>query len=121
MSYTMREYFDSELCQDWNIFWYALGNFLDDFKRNPLEEKISEPPEFISLEINAFLAGVAEQLSHQYQLTVPLWVYRKEYRLKEPFFPSGLKGDYRIFVLKESPVAFKARNIFVDSDVLSRC
>ncbi|MCL2361782.1 MAG: hypothetical protein FWC73_08230 [Defluviitaleaceae bacterium] len=120
MSYTLKEVFTPESCPDWRTFWYVLSNFLDDFKRSSSCDRLTDEPNPIEEKINSFLAATAEQLAKNYQLQIPLWVYRKIYALKEPFFPSKLKGDYRFFALKESPLAFSARNIFVTSNVLDR-
>jgi len=108
-------------CPSWETFWYVLSNFLDDFKRSPSQKRLEEEPEYINDRTSAFIAAVTEQLAIDYGLCTPDWPYKKKYHLTEPFFPSGLKGDYMIFTLRESPLAFKARNIFVSANVLSRC
>ena len=51
----------------------------------------------------------------------PNWVYKKEYKLDNPYFPSGLKGDIRAIMCIESPIEFKSKNIFVLANVLERC
>ena len=119
--YSMHDIFTRETCPDWETFWYVLCNFLDDFKRNPQYERLAKQPEFIEEKTNAFLAAAAEQLAINNALDIPQWTYNKKYRLKEPFFPSGLKGEYMIFALRESPLAFKAKNIFVSANILDRC
>ena len=121
MSYTLNDVFTKETCGDWKAFWYVLSNFLDDFKRNPDPDILKYPPYSIEEKIDVFIAATVEQLSIIYGLEIPKWVYRKHYFLKEPFFPSGLKGDYRFFALRESPLAFSARQIFVTKNVLDRC
>ena len=119
--YSMHDIFTKETCPDWETFWYVLSNFLDDFKRNPQYNRLAEAPEFLDEKTNAFLAATAEQLAIKHSLDIPEWTYKKMYHLDEPFFPSGLKGEYMIFVLRESPLAFRARNIFVSANVLDRC
>ena len=120
MDYTLKDIFTKETCADWTTFWYHLSNFLDDFKRNPSPSILQEYPENIDNKIDVFIAATAEQLAINYGLEIPKWVYNKRYFLKEPFFPSGLNGDYRFFALIESPLAFSARQIFVTKNVLDR-
>ena len=119
--YSIRDIFTKGACPDWETFWYALCNFIDDFKRSPKYGRLAEPPEFIEEKTNAFIAAAVEQLAINHNLPVPQWTFKKMYHLKEPFFPSGLKGEYMIFTLRESPLAFKARNIFVSANILDRC
>ena len=118
--YTLAEYVGSAYVNDWGTLWLALGNFLDDFKREPKIERLETPLRPFDLRTDAFLAGVAEHLARQYQLPLPQWAGESKYYLEKPFFPCGSTGDYRIFLLIESPVAFKSRNIFVAENVLSR-
>ena len=121
MNYSLKDIFTAERCPDWTTFWYVLSNFLDDFKNNPQHSRLADEPGNIEAKINSFLAAATEQLSKNYALPIPTWVYKRQFVLAEPFFPSGLKGDYRFFALRESPLAFKARNIFVTENVLERC
>ena len=120
MDCTLADIFHKDSCADWKAFWYTLSNFLDDFKRNPSQGILNSPPGSINKKIDCFIAAVVEQLAINYKLEIPNWVYHKQYFLDEPFFPSGLKGDYRFFALKESPLAFSARQIFVTTNVLDR-
>jgi len=101
--------------------WFALGNFLDSFKLDPNPARLAEPTEPIDVQTDAFLAGAAEHLSRQNGIALPAWAGDEKYYLKDPFFPSGLTGPYRIFLLADSPLAFKSRNIYVEANVLSRC
>ena len=112
--------FTKENCGDWKAFWYTLSNFLDDFKRDPNPNVLQVPPPHIEEKIDCFIAATVEQLAITNELEIPKWVYHKRYFLKEPFFPSGLKGDYRFFALRDSPLAFSARHIFVTGNVLDR-
>jgi len=121
MGYTLKEAFTSTSCPNWKTFWYVLSNFLDDMKRTPSYSRLKDEPTQIEEKIDSFLAATAEQLAKTHNLPIPIWVYKKRFVLAEPFFPSGLKGDYRFFALKESPLAYSARNIFVTSNVLDRC
>ena len=117
---TLKDIFKKETCSDWKAFWHTLSNFLDDFKQNPNSDILKHPPYSIDEKTDAFVAATVEQLAIMHNLQIPKWVYHKRYFLKEPFFPSGLKGDYRFFALKESPLAFSARQIFITKNALDR-
>ena len=121
MNYTLETHFNKKNCPDWKAFWQHLSNFLDEFNAQPNTQILSTPPPDIDEKINCFLAATVEQLAITHGFNIPRWVYDKKYFLKEPFFPSGLKGDYRFFALRESPLAFRARQVFVTKNVLERC
>ena len=120
MAYTLKDIFNNKNCGDWSAFWHTLSNFLDSFKQKPEADILAHPPELIEERIDAFIAATTEQLAKNYGFDIPYWVFHKRYFLQEPFFPSGLKGDYRFFALRESPLAFSARQIFVTRNVLDR-
>ena len=104
----------------WGDFWFLLCGFLDDFKRNPIYSRLEKEPDLNDPHMGSFLAASAEMLAYEYSLPIPDWVFLKKYYLNEPFFPGKFKGDYNIFLLRESPLEFRSRNIFVSSNVLSR-
>ncbi len=67
----------------------------------------------------AYVAAMVEELCFTNNMDIPDWVFDKEYRLKEPFFAGGLE-NLKAFLLVESPVSFRRRNIFVSQNVLKR-
>lgn len=67
----------------------------------------------------AYIAAMVEELCFTNKLDIPDWVFDKKYRLKEPFFVGGLES-LKAFLLVESPVSFRRRNIFVSHNVLKR-
>jgi len=67
------------------------------------------------------LLGSIDYLYNFIGKNAPNWVYKKEYKLDNPYFPSGLKGDIRAIMCIESPIEFKSKNIFVLANVLERC
>jgi len=106
---------------------FSLGfrDFLDGFYENPHASKLAEEPRHL-MEIlhdegyaDAYLAALAEHLAGRYRFPVPAWCRNPERSLKEPKFafetPEG-----RMFLLVESPTAFRVRNIFISADGLSR-
>ena len=106
---------------------FSLGfrDFLDGFYENPQAIKLSDEPRRLAGILNdegyadAYLAALAEHLARQYQFPVPAWCQNPERSLPEPKFafktPEG-----RMFLLVESPTAFRVRNIFISADGLSR-
>ena len=71
---------------------------------------------------NAYYAGLVEFLSNEQGVQPPLWVYKKNFYLKNPFFPSGFKNyEYRLLTMIETPIEFKIRNIFLGENTFSRC
>ncbi|MCL6635299.1 MAG: hypothetical protein K6T29_05960 [Peptococcaceae bacterium] len=100
-----------------------IGQFVDDFRTaGDIEKKrlISQKPRVLKDEkINAFMAAVVEQLCLESGIKPPDWVYEKIYFLDRPWFTLPYK-ELRAIQLAESPAAFRVRNIFTDSTVLSR-
>ncbi len=105
-------------------FRYALAEFLDKFYSSSNSERVKmvskNPfPEFKDKRIQAYIAATVEELCYRYNLEIPEWVNDKKYFLKEPFFLTEIES-IKPFLLVESPLSFKRRNIFVSSNVLVR-
>jgi len=106
-------------------FPVALGNFLDAFYLAPDEATFRDEPVHVSvqiarsLEMDAYLAATAERLARLNKLNIPTWVYEPERYLHVPSFGSDAAA-LRATLLLESPPEFRARNIFVTGNVLTR-
>lgn len=103
---------------------YILANFIDEFNRSDLERKKEMIKSFPFSEINdikysAYVAAMVEELCFRNKIEIPDWVWDKKYRLKEPFFVGGLES-LKAFLIAESPLSFRRRNIFVSANVLQR-
>jgi len=120
MRYSISELFETKV-NNWSEFWFLLGDFIDDFKKHPDYSRIEVEPIFFETIMSPFLAASIEALAYELNLPIPDWVFRKQYYLKDPYFAGGFKGEYNIFLLRESPLEFRSRNTFVSSNVLSRC
>ncbi len=106
---------------------FSLGfrDFLDGFYENPQANNLEEEPRLLAEILqdegyaDAYLAALAEHLAGQYRFSVPAWCRNLERSLKEPSFafktPEG-----RMFLLVESPTAFRVRNIFISAEGLTR-
>jgi hypothetical protein len=104
----------------------SLANFLDRFYVCPSAEALSAEPLLLSKcqgDIghvrDAYLAGTAEELAARFALPVPEWTASCDRALHRPWFASTL-GALRAVLLVESPPAFRARNLFVSENALSR-
>jgi hypothetical protein len=106
-------------------FAMACRDFLDGFYEAPTEEKLRpEPPKLApSLEdegyADAYLAAMAEYLAHRYRMKVPVWSRGPGRIANRPAFAMD-SYEGRMFLLVESPAEFRARNIFISADGLTR-
>jgi len=104
----------------------CLANFLDEFYPAASAAALAEAPLLLALSCgelgqvqDAYLAATAEELARQYNLTLPAWTLAEERKLHRPWFASPLAA-LRAVLLLESPAGFRARNLFVSQNALSR-
>jgi hypothetical protein len=95
-----------------------VAQFIDDFSRTQRIDLIqmeitSDDP------ISKLFEAVAHQLCINLKLDAPAWLLKPSF-LKDPFFVSDLPNS-RFLALRDSPYAFRLRNIFVPHHYLSRC
>lgn len=108
--------------------WYFLGNFLDNFYRCSTSQAeryrmIKDQPLFadcVSERDRAFIAGMAHKLCEDYHVQKPLWIFRDEFFLDEPYFSNNAQNELRLVLLRESPAQFRIRNIFTSANTLAR-
>jgi len=107
-----------------NEIKYLLADFIDEFNRahtNLKKKKVMKFP-FKGIKDKkhkAYIAAMVEELCFTNNIEIPDWVFDKKYSLKEPFFVGGFE-NLKAFLLVESPVSFRRRNIFVSKNVLKR-
>lgn len=106
-----------------NQLWSdGLAEFLDNFyTSNPSDQQsmIDQPPDLFDDKADAYLAAVAEYLASKYELNIPDWVHDESRFLKRAYFPVDLESVKPILI-KESPLAFRRRMIFVEERPLRR-
>jgi len=107
-------------------FDLCLANFLDGFYADPSEAPLCEAPALLAARFgelgrvqDAYLAATAEELARRFHLPVPAWTVGEERVLHRPWFASPLAA-LRAVLLLESPVSFRARNLFVSENALTR-
>jgi hypothetical protein len=105
------------------IFGIKIANFIDEFRRASLDRKLKmvEKPklQFKKRIHNSYFAASVEYLCLESHIPIPAWVHNKKYFLKDPFFAGGLES-LKAFLLVESPLPFRRRNIFVSENALER-
>lgn len=113
------------LVEDPHGLHYAIANFLDRFKNDPIWEMVCEEPPMLRGILNdngfadAYAAAVAAHLCQLHGIAFPSWVDKDSRRLKTPWF-AAKTHNLRMILLQESPAAFRVRNLFVSANALSR-
>jgi hypothetical protein len=116
----------ARLTLDGDSFDRCLANFLDEFYAAPSAEAFSDAPPLLAATLgelgqvqDAYLAATAEELARAHQFSVPSWTAAEVRSLHRPWFASPLAA-LRPVLLLESPAAFRARNLFVSENALTR-
>jgi hypothetical protein len=124
---TLREL--AEESPTYKDFGMNMRDFLHEFafaKKNnsPLASMLVEEPPRIAGRFaegkicDAFLAATADYLSRKNQLHTPVWAVTDDYMLEQPWFSQedvGLRG----LLLRDTPSAFKDKNIFIFPNALN--
>ena len=107
--------------------WVAIGDFLDDWKRTPKEQRaalVAEPIAEVGDDRElqrwaALCAGIVEWLCWNDHLPFPTWTSDARYILPEPWF---LYPGWRLraWQLATTPAPFKMRNIYGGDHMLDR-
>ena len=106
-------------------FSMELADFLDEFRERPGEGAFVEEPLLLGLNaperrwIDAYLAAVADHLCGRHGFRRPSWLRGAARFLDDPSFACRSRAG-RLFLLKDSPAAFKSRNLFVSANALER-
>jgi hypothetical protein len=116
----------AELSLRGDSFDLSLAEFLDDFRAAPSGEALNATPSLLAPRFgelgrvqDAYLAATVEELAREFALPVPAWTDGEERRLRRPWFASPLAA-LRAILLLESPAGFRARNLFVSENALTR-
>ncbi len=116
----------AELTAHGESFDLSLRNFRDRFSAQPEAVALTVEPVRLRTRVpklgeveDAYLAATAEWLAQRYQFALPIWPLAEDRRLRRPWFASEL-ASLRAVLLLESPAPFRARNLFVSENALSR-
>jgi hypothetical protein len=116
----------AELTADGDSFDRCLANLLDEFYATPAAGALASEPRLLAAHFghqgriqDAYLAATAEELARRFNFPCPAWTSAEKRALHQPWFASPLSA-LRAVLLLESPPAFRARNLFVSENALSR-
>jgi hypothetical protein len=114
--------------QTYRDFGRNLKDFLHEFtlaKKGgiPLGQSLADEPRFLRDEFaegricDAFVAATADFLARISGINTPLWALNEARVLEEPWF-SSTWPEVRLLLLRDTPSAFKDKNIFVFDSAL---
>jgi len=112
----------------WDAFGFHLKDFLHAFERArreglPLEPMLAPPPRSLAREFaggevcDAFLAATADHLSRKSGMPTPAWALNDDLVLDQPWFSEPFPA-VRMRLLRDTPSAFKDKNLFVFESAL---
>ncbi|SRR6266581_7733571 len=110
-------------------FGYNLKDFLHEFasakeRQLPLGPMLLKEPSRLAgrfkegIICDAFLAGTADYLSRINHIESPEWSLKEDRVLAEPWFSIDFR-ETRLLLLRDTPSAFKDKNIFVFDTALN--
>jgi hypothetical protein len=102
---------------------FAVRELLDEFALRGRDDlraaAFAEEPSPVDQHVDAYLGALAEHLARSCGLSVPSWALADARVLDHMWFPGVARG-FRPTALRESPVAFRRRGIFIARGALSR-
>jgi len=107
-------------------FTLAFGQFLDDFRSAPDEQKyllIKDEPKHEGADkvILCHAAAAVHKLANDNGLNVPKWVHSPAYILSEPYYAHNVKNtEFQRYLLETSPPEYASRNVYFGDNVLLR-
>ncbi|MBI4179362.1 hypothetical protein HY522_08075 [bacterium] len=99
-------------------FGPALKEFYREMAKTPSLILIADAPALTGRpEYDAYLAAVAEVCAGECGWPAPAWIFDPNRFLSEPYFGLAPPG-MRVYLMQQSPVAFRRRNIFVEKEAV---
>jgi hypothetical protein len=102
-----------------------VDEFLDAFytetDADQRQEMIKAEPPRVGIERDdAYLGAVGEHLARRWGLEIPAWAASDNREVAEPWFMGMMGKGLAPLFLVESPIAFRRRRIFTESEPLRR-
>lgn len=102
---------------------FAVRELLDEFALRGRDDlraaALADEPARVDPHVDAYLGALAEHLARTWGLSAPGWALSELRTLDHMWFP-GVAPGFRPTALRESPVAFRRRGIFIARGALSR-
>src|SRR5689334_181935 len=109
--------------ETYSDFGMNLKDFLHEFelarkRKQPLEPMFAEEPPRLANRFeqgricDAFLGATADYLSRVHRIQTPAWALKEDLVLEKPWFSLEAPG-IRLLLLRDTPSAFKDKNIFI--------
>lgn len=104
--------------EDSSYILALLNDYLMNMPELLWNDALKDSPENIDIENLCYIASMIERATEIRGLELPQWV-KDIGPLSKPYFGSKLK-NLRMYLLINSPIAFRKRNIFIDASVGDR-
>jgi hypothetical protein len=102
---------------------FATRELLDEFALRGRDDlralALADEPAPVDPHVDAYLGALAEHLARLHDLEVPQWALEPRRMLDHMWFP-GVAPGFRATAVREAPVAFRRRGIFIARGALSR-
>ena len=119
----------AEQAETYRQFGAGMRDFLHEFARakslnQPLAPLLAEEPPRLAGRFpegnicDAFIAATADYLSRKNRIQSPPWSLFEDRVLEHPWFSEEMP-EVRMFLLRDSPSAFKDKNLFVNESALA--
>jgi hypothetical protein len=114
--------------REYRDFGRHLKDFLHEFALarklgKPLASMLLEEPQLLASRFDegricdAFIAATADHLSPLNGINTPVWALNEQRALERPWFSEDWP-EVRLFLLRDTPSAFKDKNVFVFDSAL---
>ena|SRR6516162_7929453 len=110
--------------KDHDVLAIMVDEFLDAFYEASRVDRAAmiadEPPRTGEERPDAYVGAVAEHLARRWQLPIPKWAASDDRDVSEPWFMGKMGIGLSPLFLVESPIAFRRRRIFIETEPLRR-
>lgn len=81
---------------------------------------ILDEPDWDGIDIvdRSYIVASINKFMNDNSIECPRWIYNRKYVLEKPYFSLNAIGNLRLQLIWESPIEFKARNIFTSANTI---